>query len=160
MITSRRDYIVRIIEEVGRLLARVTAKRRRGDSDDAALETVVFGLQRLFEMDADQIFLLTPDQHYEMLADTDPPEFARDRILLYAALNVEAGHVYARQQNRAMARATFTTALRFTLKAGAKYSAEGLPEYAPNIAELLAALGDEPLDAETARLVAEYSRGR
>lgn len=155
MITSRRDYMMRILEEVGRLLARVTFKRRKGDSDETALETVVFGLQRLFALDADQIFLLTPEQHYEMLADDETPEIARDKILLYAALNAEAGHVYARQGNRAMARATFANALRFTLRAEANYPREGWPEFAPRVEELRTALADAPLDAATARLVAE-----
>ena len=159
MITSRRDYLIRILEEVARLLARVTFKRQRGDTDDAELETVVFGLQRLFGLDADQIFLLTPDQHFDLLADTDDsPEFARNRILLYAALSAEAGHIYSRQGNRPMARATFTNALRFTLKARAKYPADGLPEYAPNIGELLTALSDEPLDAETSKLLGEQTK--
>jgi hypothetical protein len=155
MITSRRDYLVRLLEEVGRLLARVTFKRQRGDSDDSGLETVVFGLQRLFGLDADQIFLLTPDQHYELLASDESPEFARDKLLLYAALNTEAGHIYTRQGNRAMARATFTNALRFTLKARKQFSTESLPPYTPDVDTLLAALADEPLDAVTAQLVTE-----
>ncbi len=155
MITSRRDYIMRILEEVGRLLARVSFKRRKGDSDEAALETVVFGLQRLFALEADQIFLLTPEQHYAMLADDETPEIARDKLLLYAALNAEAGHVYARQGNRTMARATFTNALRFTLRAEANYPREGWPEFAPRVDELRAALADEPLDVETAKLIRE-----
>jgi hypothetical protein len=155
MITSRRDYLMQILEEVCRLLARVSAKRRKGDSDDSDLETVVFGLQRLFGLDADQVFLLTPDQHFELLCDDEIPEFARDNVLLYAALCVEAGHIYLRQGNRAMSRATFVNALRFTLKARAKFSSEGLPHFAPKVNELLALLGDEPLDATTARLVHE-----
>jgi hypothetical protein len=157
MITSRRDYMMRILEEVARLLARVTFKRRKGDTDDTALETIVFGLQRLFGLDADQIFLLTPEQHYEMLAGDETPEFARDKVLLYAALNAEAGYIYRRQGNPVMARATFTNALRFVLKARAKFSTEGLPEFTPIVAELLEALADEPLDAVTAKLVNEQA---
>ena len=144
---------MRILEEVARLLARVTFKRRKGDTDEAALETVVVGLQRLFALEADQIFLLTPEQHYEMLAVDETPEIARDKVLLYAALNAEAGHAYVRQGNRAMARASFTNALRFALKAEADFTAEGLPDYAPSINELLAALASEPLDVGTAGLV-------
>jgi hypothetical protein len=149
--------MMRLLEEIGRLLARVSAKRRRGDSDDAALESVVYGLQRLFGLDADQIFLLTPDQHYGMLADEEVPEFARDRILLYAALSAEAGHVYARLGNRAMARATFANALRFTLRARVGYAMEGTPDYAPKVDDLLAALADEPLDPATQKLVDEHT---
>lgn len=156
MITSRRDYMMRILEEVSRLLARVSFKRRKGDTDDAALETVVFGFQRLFNLDSDQIFLLTPSQHYDLLADADTPEFARDRVLMYAALSAEAGYVYARQDNHAMARATFTNALQFTLKALASYPSGGLPAFAPKVDELVAALADEPLDATTAKLLREH----
>lgn len=153
MITSRRDYIMRLLEEIGRILARVSAKRRSGGTDDTALETVVFGLQRLFNLDADQIFLLKPEQHFDLLADEEEPLFARDKILLYAALSAEAGHIYTRQGNRPLARATLINALRFTLKARARYSLEGLPDYAPNVPDLLAALDEAPLDAVTASLL-------
>jgi hypothetical protein len=153
MITSRRDYVMRIIEEVGRILARISAKRRQGDSDDAALETVVFGLQRLFNLDADQIFSLTPDQHFAMLAGDESAEFARDKVLLYAALSAEAGCIYTRLGKPAMARATILNALRFTLKARAMFSSASLPDYTPQISELLEALKDQPLDAETAALL-------
>jgi hypothetical protein len=153
MLTSRRDYIVRIIEEVGRLLARSVFKRKAG-ADQEALETVVHGFTRLFQLDADQVFLLTPTQHYQMLAeDAETPEFARDKILLYAALSAEAGMIYAKQGNAAMARVTRLNALRFTLKARADYPSNALPQYAPNVDELLKALADEPLDPETAALV-------
>lgn len=148
---------MRIIEEVGRLLARVTAKRKPGDSDETALETVVFGLQRLFGFEADQIFLLTPEQHYEMLSVDETPEIARDKILLYAALSAEAGYIYQRQGKRAMARAVLTSALRFTLKARTDFPIEGLPDYAPKVDKLLAALADEPLDEVTAKLVGQQA---
>jgi len=153
MLTSRRDYILRVIEEIGRILARLTLKRRKGENDEKALETVVAGFQRLFDLEADQIFLLTPEQHFEMLTDDDSAEFSRDKVLLYAALSAEAGHIYTRMGHRAMARATFTNALRFTLKAQAQYPGGALPPYAPRVADLLEALKDAPLDAETAALI-------
>ncbi len=147
--------MMRILEEVGRLLARATFKRKKGDSDEAALETVVFGLQRLFGLDADQVFLLTPDQHFAMLSVEETPEFARDKILLYAALCTEAGHIYRRQGNQALARATLTNALRFVLKARAGFPLEGLPELAPKVDDLLALLAEEPLDPVTSKLLNE-----
>jgi hypothetical protein len=153
MITSRRDYILRIIDEVGRLLAMAIFKRRAG-SDQRALETIVAGLQRLFQMDADQVFLLKPEQHYELLVDDDVPEFARDKVLLYAALSAEAGAIYASQGNQILARATRLTALRFALRARKDFSTEGLPAYAPKIDDLIAALADAPLDPETAAMLA------
>lgn len=154
MLTSRRDYIIRVIDEVGRLLARVIYKRKAG-ADQEALETVVVGFQRLFNLDSDQIFLLTPDKHYEMIV-TDPdatPEDIRDKLLLYAALSAEAGAIYAKSGNRALARATRLTALRFSLRARAQFPTDGMPPYAPDAAALLRDLADEPLDEATAALV-------
>ena len=152
MLTSRRDYILRIIDEVAWILGQVIFKRRAG-ADHEALETVVVGLQRLFHLDADQIFLLTPDDHYAMLAGDESPEFARDKILLYAALSAEAGGIYAKQGKMAMARATRLNALRFVLKARLNYHTEGLPAYAPDPAALREMLADEPLDPVTAGLL-------
>jgi hypothetical protein len=157
MLTSRRDYILRIIDEVTRILGQIILKRRTG-ADQEALEMVVVGLERLFVMDADQVFLLTPDQHYSLLADDESDEFARDKILLYAALSTEAGAIYARQGKAEMARATRLNALRFVLKARLQYSNEGLPAYSPNPADLLKTLSDEPLDAMTAALVDAFER--
>jgi hypothetical protein len=155
MLTSRRDYLLRIIDEVGRILGQIVFKRRTG-ADQEALETVVVGLQRLFQLDGDQIFLLTPKQHYDMLtSDAETPEFARDKVLLYAALNAEAGKIYAKQGNRERANVCFLTALRFALRARVEFPREGWPTYAPDIGELRAALADETLDADTQELVSK-----
>jgi hypothetical protein len=152
MLTSRRDYILRIIDEVGQLLARVIFKRRAG-ADQEALEHVVQACERLFAMDADKLFQLTPDQHFALLVENEPPEIARNKILIYAALNAEAGHVYTKLGKRELARATLLTALRFTLRAHTEFSGDDWPDYAPRTADLLAALAGEPLDADTIALL-------
>lgn len=155
MITSRRDYIVRVIEELGRVIARLSARRKQENPEETALETIVMGFQRLLVLDADQIFLLTPDQHFTMLVRDEPPDVARDKVLTYAALSTEAGHVYARKGNAAIARATWLNALRFVLKAQTRWSMEGAPDYAPRVDDLLALVKDAPLDAETAALLSQ-----
>ena len=154
MLTSRRDYILRVIDEVGRLLARITFKRKAG-ADQEALETVIVGFQRLFNLDSDQVFLLTPEKHYEMIV-TDPDATAedrRDKLLLYAALSAAAGAIYAKGGNRALARVTRLNALRFSLRARAQFPMDGAPPFAPDVPALLAVLADEPLDDTTAALV-------
>lgn len=152
MITSRRDYILRIIDEVSGLLARVVFKRKTGEPE-AALQGIVEACERLFSLEADRLFQFTPEQHFVMLTQDEPPEIARNKLLLYAALNTEAGHLYTRLGNRAMARASFLNALRFTLRALAEFPADPLPDYAPSLEILNANLGDEPLDAETMELL-------
>ena len=42
----------------------------------------------------------------------EPADIARRKVLIYAALNTEAGHIYQKLGNRALARASFVSALR------------------------------------------------
>lgn len=156
MLTSRRDYILRIIDEVGRLLARVLLKRREGDEQEA-LHTIVQACERLFALEAHQLFQFTPDQHYLMLTQDEPAEIARQKVLIYAALNAEAGEIYQKLGNRPLARGSFLSALRLSLKARAQFGTDDLPDFAPKIPDLLAALADGPLDADTAALVLRHS---
>lgn len=152
MITSRRDYILRIIDEVARMLARVIFKRRSGTGEEA-LELVVEACERLFSLERDQLFQFTPRQHFAMLTENEPPQIARDKVLLYAGLNAEAGRVYEQQGNAPLARATRMNALRFALRARECASDAPLPEFAPKVEELLAALGPEPLDPDVIALL-------
>ncbi len=153
MLTSRRDYLLRLIDEVGRLLARVVFKRRAGAHEDA-LAAVVQGCERLFNLEADQLFQLTPEQHFAMLADAASPELGRDKILLYAALNAEAGKIYDAMGRATMARASRLNALRLTLRVHLEFPPENPPLFAPAIADLRQALAEESLDADTQALLA------
>jgi hypothetical protein len=152
MLTSRRDYILRLIDEVGRLLARAVMKRR-GDAHAEALEGVVHSCERLFDLEADKLFQLTPEQHYVRLTEGEPPEIARDKILLYAALNAEAAQIYRAMGRATLARGSTVNALRLSLRARIEFPAGSLPIFAPDIAELRQYLAGEPLDAATEDLI-------
>ena len=153
MLTSRRDYILRIIDEVGLLLRRVLQQRTAGRPEEA-LQSVVAACERLFQMEAAQLFQFTPDQHIAMLAEGEPPDIARDKVLLYATLNAEAGRRYRIIGNAALSRQSFLNALRLTAKARQGGPADGWPAYAPVPADLLRELDGAPLDAATAALLA------
>src|SRR4051794_40013626 len=103
MLTSRRDYVLRIIDEVGLLLRRVLQQRSSGRPDEA-LQSVVAACERLFQLEAPQLFQFTPEQQVGLLADGEPPDIARDKILLYAALNEEAGRCYRSSGNAVLSR--------------------------------------------------------
>ena len=152
MLTSRRDYLVRLIEEVTQALARAVFKRKGGD-EAAALQSVVQGCERLFNREADQLFQFTPDQHFLMLTEGEDPDSAAARVLLYAALNQEAGRIYAALGKKALARGSYLNALRFTLRAGASFPTEAPPQYAPAVPDLLAALQGEPPDPDVRELL-------
>lgn len=153
MLTSRRDYLLRIIDEVGLLLRRVLQQRSSGRPEEA-LQSVVAAVERLFQMEAVQLFQFTPDQHIGMLADGEMPDIARDKILLYAALCEEAGRCYRVLGKAELTRQSYLNALRLALKARKICPGLGQPAFAPDPAVLLQLLGDEPLDPDTAALVA------
>src|SRR5688500_7269712 len=158
MLTSRRDYILRIIDEVSRLLARAIFKRRSGEQQDA-LQAIVQACERLFSLEADQLFQFTPDQHFVMLTEGEEPEVGRNKVLLYAALNTEAGHVYSKMGNSPMARASYLNALRFALRARSEFPLENLPAYAPSLSVLREVLADAPLDPATAEMLKSSESG-
>ncbi|HYP17318.1 MAG TPA: hypothetical protein VEQ65_08920 [Opitutus sp.] len=149
----QRDYILRIIEQVGQFLSRVI-QQRENHAPQEALQSVMAGCERLFGLEAVQLFQFTPDQHVAMLTEGETSENARNKILIYASLCAEAGKCYALLGQPRVAHASFLTALRLALKAHLLQPADDWPDYAPSLSELLSLLGDEPLDAETAELLA------
>ncbi|HYD84247.1 MAG TPA: hypothetical protein VEA63_09340 [Opitutus sp.] len=153
----QRDYILRLIEQLGEFLSRITQQRER-HAPQEALQSVMAACERLFGLEAVQIFQFTPDQHVAMLTDGEPPENARDKVLMYAALNLEAGRCYTTLNQPKLAQQSFLNALRLTLQARQKFTAANWPTFAPNITDLLALLGDTPLDASTAELLAASDR--
>lgn len=150
----QRDYILRLIEQLGEFLACIIQQRER-HAPQEALQSIMAACERLFGLEAVQIFQFTPDQHVAMLADGEPPQNARDKVLMYAALNVEAGECYLTLNQPKLARQSFLNALRLTLKARRQFPATVDPAFVPSIPSLLARLGENtPLDPDTAALLA------
>src|SRR5687768_17415972 len=135
-----RDYILRLVEQVGQLLARVI-NQRKSHAPQEALQSVMAACERLFGLPAVEIFHHTPDQHVRMLAEGETPENARDKILMYAALTMEAGRCYIEAGNPPFAQQSFYNALRLTLRARRDFPADSRPAFAPNVQELLTLLG-------------------
>jgi len=158
MLTSRRDFILRIIDEVGLLLRRAL-QLRNSRRPEEGLHSVVSACERLFQLEAVQLFQFTPDQHFAMLVDGEAPDIARDKVLLYAALNEEAGRCYRDLGNTALSQQSLLNALRLTLKAQQTCPGLGLPAFAPDPAALLRLLDQTPLDADTTALVAAAGLG-
>lgn len=149
----QRDYILRLIEQVGQFLSRVI-QQREASAPQAALQSIMAACERLFGMEAVQIFQFTPDQHAAMLADGEEPQTAHDKILMYAALNEQAGHCYVSLGQPALARQSFLNALRLSLKAQQQFPGFASPHYAPDPSTLLRQISATPLDDDTARMVA------
>ncbi len=147
-----RDYLLRLIEQVAQLL-RLALQQREKNSPQEALQSVMAACERLFGLEAVQLFQFTPDQHFLMLAENETSENARNKILIYAALNLEAGRSYTQLGQPVLARQTFLNALRLTLKARRQFGRDDWPDFAPKTEELLRLLADAPLDPATAELL-------
>ncbi len=152
MLRSRRDYLLRIIDEVGEFLARAVFKRKAGREQES-FQSIVQACERLFGLEADALFQFDPDQHFAMLTKGSEPDQACAQVLLYAALNLEAGRNYAALKRPELARVSFLNALRFTLRARVAFPTGTPSAYAPDVPTLLALLTDQPLDDETAELL-------
>lgn len=158
MLTSRRDYLLRVIDEAARLLARVVLLRTQRRELDA-LESVVAGCERLFALPAPSLFQLSPEQQFlHLTLGVDDPVSARDRVLLYAALNAEAAEIYTTLGNVALAQASWANALRFTLRARELTGAAEAPPppYAPAVSALRARLPAQALDPELTDLLGRH----
>jgi len=146
---------MRIIEEATELLARAVFQRKGGEEQEA-LRSVVQSCERLFGLEAGPLFRFTPDQHFLMLTADEEAGNAQAKVLIYAALNLEAARNYAALKKPDLARVSCLNALRLTLRARLAFPAEAPPPHAPQVAELLAWLKDEPLDHETAELLRAF----
>jgi hypothetical protein len=143
---------MRIVEEVSELLARAVFQRK-GGREQEALHSVVQSCERLFGLEADRLFQFTPNQHFLMLTEGEEADAARAKVLIYAALTMEAGRNHAALGKPEFARVSFLTALRVALRARLSFPTGTPPAYAPDVDELLALLKDRPLDPETAGLL-------
>jgi hypothetical protein len=147
-----------MIDEVARLLSRLMARGELVKPEESQL-TLTLAFERLFGREAVQIFQLTPDQQYLLLGEGEPPDAARDKRLLYAALNAEAARLYDRLGRTELARASRLNALRFALRASQDCPNGDLPAYAPDPSALVTELGATGLDPETADLVRAAGSG-
>jgi hypothetical protein len=148
----QRDYILRLIEQVAQLLSRVV-RQREAHSPQEALQSIMAACERLFGKEAVQVFQFTPDQHVAMLAEGEEPGGAFEKILMYAALNEEAGRCYLALNQPKLAQQSFLNALRLSLKAQLQFPGFEPPDYAPHLQDLFHLLGDTWLDDEIVALL-------
>ena len=149
----QRDYLLRIIDQVALLLARAI-RQREASTPQEGLQSIMAACERLFGMEAVQLFQFTPDQHVVMLAKGEDPEAAQAKILIYARLNQEAGACYQRLGQANLAQQSFVNALRLSLEAEAQSPGSAMPDFAPDFKELIHQIGT-PTDPAVTELIAE-----
>jgi len=152
---AQRDYILRLIEQAAQLLAQITHQREMGQPG-LAVQTVIDGVERLFGLTVSELGSLDEEALFEQLTQRESPENARDKCVVFAALNYQAGLSYEDRDLPALAQPAFHLALVFTLRARVSFPAKGAPEFTPRVDDLLYRLEGFELPVTTRSLLEQY----
>ncbi len=154
----QRDFILRLIEEAAQVLAKVVLNREAGQYDQAVY-TVIDSMEKLFGLGVSELAALDADQLYAQLTREEHPETARDKCIVFAALNYQAGLAYEGKDLTALAQPAFHLSLVFTLPALTAYPGATLPPFTPRVEDLLYHLEGFALPDSTAELLEAYRSG-
>jgi hypothetical protein len=154
----QRDYLLRLIEEAAQVIARITRLREEGQTEQA-IGAVIDSLEKLFGLTVSELGSLDTDQIFAQLTLEENPANARDKCLIFAALNNQAGLSYLDRDLPALAQPAFHLALVFTLRALTGFPGPGAPSITPDIDALLYHLEGFELPRSTMDLLAAYRAG-
>ncbi|MEN9933735.1 MAG: hypothetical protein RLZZ387_314 [Chloroflexota bacterium] len=154
----REDYILRLIAEFVRALHRITGLAREGRHIEA-LESLDHAARQLAGGGLDDLLRLPSAELLARLTFGEQTEVARDRCAFAAELLREAGASYSALGEEDTADASFLAALRLQLTVLERYGVEDMPEFAPDITDIVAAVGLYRLPLDLYHwLVAHYER--
>lgn len=154
----RRDYLLRMIEEFARALARLRRRKEAGDWSGAG-QMIEEELRGLFGGTRECLLQFSESELLARLLAGEPTASVRDRTLALAALLKEAGDIAVAEERPQEARIFHLKGLNLLLHALAVNDPAELPEFAPTIELFRTALGEEGLPTRTeALLMMHYER--
>lgn len=151
----RRDYILVMIEEFGRVLAQLKASRN-GLRWDEAQQAIDAQCQILAAANSTQLAQLSETELIARLAQGQPGVVVRQKLYFLVTLFEEAAATQAAQAKDAQARALRLKALHLLLEAIVQDEASGYPAFVPRIEIMVAALSDAPLPPQTNALLMRH----
>ncbi len=155
MSPQRQDYLLRMIEELGRFVAEIRALRGGGHYD-AALLTGLQAQERLFARPAQEFMTRSAEDQVHLLAVGETDANAREKCLAFATLLTEAGHTYAAREQNAIASGAYQLALHVLLLTALRLPAPEAAEDDARIAALLDRLPAEDLAAQVRGLLEQF----
>jgi hypothetical protein len=155
----RRDYILRMIEEFIRALARINALKKDRRWDEAA-DAIDLEFKRLTGQGAQAVGRLPETELLALAIAGEPTQAVRDKTLILTSLLKEAGDIAVGQGRSVEGRDAQLKALHLLLETLARGEVFEYPEFAPKVEVFLAALQPDPLPLRTlAMLMQHYERG-
>src|SRR5580704_8454215 len=109
----QRDYLMRLIEQALEAILQA-AKYRQEERYDQSVHSVILSMERLFGLTIKDLSSQSADQIFAQLTQGENLADARNKCLIFAALNYQAGLTYAEQDLAALAQPAFYLALVFT----------------------------------------------
>jgi hypothetical protein len=153
----QRDYILGLIEQAGQFFRGITALREAGHPD-MAVQAVIGSIEKLFGLSVEDVASLDVESLFAQLTREENAANARDKCLVFAALNYQAGLAFAEKDLPALAQPAFHLALVFSLKALTAFPRSDLPAFAPDVRFLCHQLEGFGLPQSTLDLLAAYGR--
>ncbi len=149
----RRDYILRLIEEFAKALARIRALKKDQQFGQASVLTEE-EFKRFTGIDSDALLKLSETELLARLIDTEPMHAVREKMFFLTTLLKEAGDIAAAEGRAAESRACYLKGLHLLLDSLARGDAFELPEFVPKVDLFVGALDEMP--AHTSAVLMEH----
>jgi len=154
----RRDYILRMIEELRRVLAGIVAlkQERRWQEVEGTLDEQ---FKRLVGVGAAEAVVLSETDLSARLMQGETTQFVREKARFLTALFREAGDAAVAQDRTDEGQALYLKGLHLLLGMQDSGEPSDHPDFVPSIEVFTAALSDAPIPAQTlAMLMRHYER--
>jgi hypothetical protein len=148
----RRDYLLTLMEQAVQVILRIAGLRESGQPGEA-INTVVDSIEKLFGLTVVDLSTLSADQLYDQLTSEEGPENARNKCIIFAALNYQAGLSYEAKGKPLLGQEALHVALVFTLRALVNFPRTDLPSFTPDVEDILRRLGGFVLPQSTLDLL-------
>ncbi|HXT40907.1 MAG TPA: DUF6483 family protein [Candidatus Angelobacter sp.] len=151
----RRDYILRMIEELAEALARIRSLKqgRRWAEAGDELDTE---FKKLIGHGAQEVARLSETDLLARLMQGGPTHLVRDKTLMLTTLLTEAGDVAAAEERMEESRECYLKALHLLLDVLARHEAFECPGFVPKVEMLVAALRSAPLPVRSAAMLMQH----
>src|SRR5262245_46039618 len=151
----RRDYILRMIEEFMRALAKIAALKKGQRWAEAGAELDA-EFQRLIGAGAAAVARLSETELLARLIQGEPTQVVRQKTLLLTTLLKEAGDVAAAENRPDATRDCYLKALHLLLETLASGEFFEWPDFVPKIEVLLSSLQPGPLPPRTHAMLMQH----
>ncbi len=151
----RRDYILRMIEECIRALARISSLKQGQCWSEASAELDT-EFKKLIGDGAQAVARLSETELLARLMQDGPTHALREKTLILTTLLKEAGDVAAAAEGMEASRECYLKALHLLLDVLARSEAFECPEFVPKVEMLRGSLAATPLPVRTQALLMQH----